>query len=219
MGHRLARHHLVDEVTNVRHTCILALALTSAVSCHQAPASRIVPNGMSYLSRADWGAKAPVLPMRTHTISRLTIHHTGVKQAPARSTAEKIRGLQLFSQRDDSLSSGKKKPAWPDVPYHLYVGIDGTVAEGREWQYVGDSNTPYDPTGHLLVVVEGSFDTEQLTAEQRRSLDVLLPSLVKRFDIAPERIAGHRDFAETSCPGKNLYSELERYREMARAGR
>ncbi len=202
--------------TATPYTALLfALLLGGTVSCHRTPSSQVVPEGIPYLSRADWNAKAPVLQMRAHTISRLTIHHTGVKQAPARSTAEKIRGLQLFSQRDDSLTSGKKKPAWADVPYHFYVGTDGTVAEGREWQYVGDSNTPYDPAGHLLVVVEGSFDTEQLTADQRRTLDVLLPALVKRFGIAPERIGGHRDFAQTTCPGANLYAELGRYRAMS----
>ena len=152
--------------------------------------------------------------MRRHTPVRLTIHHTGVAQAPGRTLADKLRGLQGFSQRDDSLASGRKKPAWADIPYHFYIGVDGTLGEARDWRYVGDSNTPYDPTGHLLVVIEGSFDRDTLTTAQRRTLDMIVPAMARHFRIPPERLASHRDFAETSCPGKNVYSELPRLRAL-----
>ena len=59
----------------------------------------MLSDGIEFVSRAEWGARDPVAPMRTHTIQRLTIHHTAVRQAPTRSTADKLRGLQQFSQR------------------------------------------------------------------------------------------------------------------------
>ncbi|HVF39741.1 MAG TPA: N-acetylmuramoyl-L-alanine amidase [Gemmatimonadaceae bacterium] len=173
-----------------------------------------MPAGVTYLSRSEWGAKPPVLPMKPHTPVRLTIHHTGVAQAPNRSLTDKLRGLQLFSQRDDSLASGRRKPAWADIPYHFYIGVDGTVGEARDWRFVGDSNTPYDPTGHLLVVVEGNFEKDSLTTPQRRALELIVPALSRHFRISPERLASHRDFAETSCPGRNIYSELPRLRSL-----
>ena len=83
---------------------------------------------------------------------------------------KKMQNLQAFSQRDDKLASGKFKPAWFDVPYHYYIAVDGRIAEGRELKYVGDTNTEYDPTGHALVVVEGSFNTEEPTKAQIDSL-------------------------------------------------
>ncbi len=194
----------------------IALALVAALGGCARPALRsTVPDGIAFVSRAEWGARDPVLPMRTHRISRLTIHHTAVRQAPARTTAEKLRGLQQFSQREDTLGNGRKKVAWADVPYHLYVASDGSVAEGREWRFVGDSNTPYDPTGHLQLVVEGNFEEEPLTEAQRRTLERLVPALVRRFRIPPETIAGHGDHAETLCPGKALAAELPRLRELA----
>jgi hypothetical protein len=191
------------------------LVLLAALGgCVQRPAS-LVPDGIEFVSRAEWGARDPVLPMRPHTIQRLTIHHTAVRQAPHRTTADKLRGLQLFSQREDSLGNGRKKPAWADVPYHLYVVSDGSVAEGRDWRFVGDSNTPYDPTGHLQLVVEGNFDEEPLTDAQRRTLERLVPALVRRFRITPGSIAGHGDHAETRCPGAALAAELPRLRQLA----
>jgi|SRR5687767_730157 len=177
-----------------------------------------IPKGYAYLSRANWGAKPPVLPMKPHTISRLTIHHTGVAQRPEQSLIVKLQGLQAFSQRDDSLASGRRKPAWADIPYHFYVGVDGTLGEARDWRYAGDSNTPYDPTGHLLVVVEGNFQNDTLTSAQRYTLDMIIPKLATRFGIPADRLASHRDFAETSCPGKNVYAELPRWRQLIASG-
>jgi hypothetical protein len=178
-----------------------------------------IPSDVQFVSRAEWGAKSPVLPMRAHTLSRLTIHHTGTNQNFNRTVADKLRGLQLFSQRDDSLASDRRKPAWPDVPYHFYVGIDGVVGEGRDWRYAGDTNTEYDPAGHLLVVVEGNFQKDTLTTAQRRTLDVIVPALARRFGISADRLASHRDYAQTECPGANLYAELARFRELIRARR
>ncbi len=157
--------------------------------------------------------------MRAHRIERLTIHHTGTNQNHSRTVSQKLQALQLFSQRDDSLAGGRRKPAWADVPYHFYVGVDGVVGEGRDWQYAGDTNTSYDPAGHLLVVVEGSFQHDTLTAAQRRTLDILVPSLARRFSIPAEKLASHRDYAQTECPGTNVYSELPRFRELIRQQR
>lgn len=202
----------------IRRLSIGIVLLAALGGCTRPPLRSAVPDGIDYVSRAEWGARDPVLPMRRHRIHRLTIHHTAVRQAPARSTAEKLRGLQQFSQREDTLGDGRRKRAWADVPYHLYVASDGSVAEGREWRFVGDSNTPYDPTGHLQLVVEGNFEEEPLTEAQRRTLERLVPALVRRFRIDPGTIAGHGDHAETLCPGKALEAELPRLRELAAAG-
>lgn len=198
---------------------LVALAAVCAAvdACARPAASAIVPDGIRYVSRAEWGAQPPVLPMRRHVPVRLTIHHTGTPSAANRTIESKLTGLQRFSQRPDSLASGKLKPAWPDVPYHYYVSVDGAVAEGREWQYVGDSNTPYDPTGHLLVVVEGNFERERVSAPQMRTLESLIPALARHFRIAPPALASHRDYAETLCPGRELYAELPRFRQLIEA--
>ena len=187
----------------------------AAIACHNpSDAAPLLPAEVHFVPRAAWGAHAPVLPMTRQVPTRLTIHHTGTAQNPRRSVDAKMRALQAFSQRDDSLDTGKKKPAWADVPYHYYIAVDGSVAEGREWRYAGDTNTEYDPAGHLLVVVEGSFDNDTLSSAQRRALDAVVPALADHFHIEPARLAGHRDFAKTDCPGRNLYSELPHLREL-----
>ncbi len=195
-------------------TLISAAVLLSLAAC-AAPAVP-VPDGIRYVPRAEWGAKQPTAAMKTHVPRRITIHHTGEPQNPARSTAEKLQALQRFSQSAGTLGNGRPKRPWPDVPYHLYLATDGSIAEGRPIRFVGDSNTPYDPTGHLLVVVEGNFENDQLTDGQRRALERLLPALARRYRVPADSIATHRDFTETLCPGRSLYAEIPRFREIVR---
>lgn len=193
---------------------MMSAAIALVPACRPRGSEPLAPSGVRLLPRAAWGANGPVLPMKPHTPVRITIHHTATRQAPARPLAEKMQALQRFSQREDSLADGRRKRQWADVPYHMYVAVDGQVAEGREWGYVGDSNTPYDPTGHFLIVLEGSFDSDTLTAGQRAALDALVIAAARRWRIPPERIAGHRDYATTRCPGRNVYAELPRLRAM-----
>jgi hypothetical protein len=192
-------------------TLAVSLALAGCAS-RGVPAAAV--GEMPIVTRAEWGANDPVLPMREHRIERITIHHTATRQNTARSLADKLRGLQAFSQRDDSLADGRRKPAWADVPYHYYIAVDGSVGEARSWRYVGDSNTPYDPTGHLLIVVEGNFEDEELTEPQRRALESLVLSFARRFAVPADRLGGHKDYASTRCPGKALYAELPRLRAL-----
>jgi hypothetical protein len=197
----------------MRPRAVALLALTT-LSCATGGSPALFPPDVTYLTREQWGAKPPALPMPLHHPVRLTIHHTGVRQNPQQTLTQKLRGLQDFSQRDDSLSDGRRKPAWGDVPYHYYLSVDGSVGEARDWRYAGDSNTPYDPAGHLLLVVEGNFEHDTLTTAQRRALDHVVSALAHRFRIPADSLASHRDYAGTSCPGSNLYAELPRLRRL-----
>lgn len=167
-----------------------------------------LPAGVDILTRAQWNARSPVLPVRTHIINRITIHHTAVKQNSSRSLADKLRGLQKFSMEKSPLSDGRIKEAWADIPYHFYIASDGAIGEGRQLKYVGDSNTPYDPTGHALIVLEGNFNVEVVSPQQYSSLEKLTSVLSQQYRVDSSKISGHKDHAETACPGNNLYNLL-----------
>jgi len=167
---------------------------------------------LKILAREAWGAKPPVAEMKRHEPKRITIHHTATPQKPGRSLSEKMQALQTFSQNEGKLGNGKPKPAWPDVPYHFYIDCHGGVAQGREVNFVGDTNTEYDPTGHVLVVLEGNFEEEKITAEQWNALRQLVADLAGRYHVAAADVRGHLDYAKTQCPGKALQERLSELR-------
>jgi N-acetyl-anhydromuramyl-L-alanine amidase AmpD len=188
---------------------LLAALASSGGGQMRFPPPAVVP-------RAAWNAK-PVLPhAKRHEIRYVTIHHTGTAQNHQVSLETKLQNLQSWSQRADKLWDGRDKPAWPDIPYHYYISTDGRIGEAREAVYVGDTNTEYDPTGHLLIVVEGSFDTEEPTEAQILSLRRMTLWAAEHYRVPGERVMGHSDYARTSCPGLNLHMEVRKLAERVR---
>lgn len=99
---------------------------------------------------------------------------------------------------------------WADIPYHYLIDLDGNVYEGRDVNYAGDTNTEYDPSGHALIVVLGNFEEVDPNSAQLNAVTATMTMLAKRFNIAVDKIAGHKDFsAQTVCPGKALYPYLQ----------
>ncbi|MDB6057630.1 MAG: N-acetylmuramoyl-L-alanine amidase [Verrucomicrobiales bacterium] len=176
--------------------------------CHADEPTQNLQSAPKILTRKEWKAADAVGKMKEHTATFITIHHTATKQKPNVSLAQKLQSLQKFSQHEGELAGGKKKPAWPDVPYHFYVACNGDIGEGRDIDSVGDTNTEYDPTGHILVTLEGNFEEEQPTPEQFKATRQLVAWLANKYHVPAEKIRSHKDYAKTRCPGKNLYVRL-----------
>jgi hypothetical protein len=88
--------------------------------------------------------------------------------------------------------------------------LDGNVYEGRDINFAGDTNTAYDPTSHALIVVLGNFEEVAPNPKQLDAATATMTMLARRFQIRPDKIAGHKDFsADTACPGKSLYPYLQ----------
>jgi hypothetical protein len=155
--------------------------------------------------RDGWDARDPKTHLMTaHTVEQLTVHHAGTQSGT--TGPAQFRGWQNWHM------SGQ---GWGDIAYHLLIGIDGTVHEGRDPAYRGDTGTTYDTTGHFLVVVEGNFDHEKPTQAQVESLTNVLAAASQQYAVSPSTISGHRDHAATTCPGTHLHAlidsgELER---------
>ena len=148
--------------------------------------------------------RAPGLP---HTPRSIGVHNTAVRRNPKATLERKLQGLQAFSQRTAQMGKGTK-PVWPDVPYHFYIDAAGKVGEARDPNFMGDSNTKYNLDGHVQVVVEGDFEQERPDESQLKALGDVLLWLSLRWNVPVERISTHKDNAPTTCPGRNLTSEL-----------
>jgi len=129
----------------------------------------------------------------------MTLHHTAVVLGDNRYAPARLRQHQRFHQDERG---------WIDIAYHVGVDRDGNIYELRTPELAGDTATDYDPAGHFLVLCEGDFDQEAVTDAQLGGAAMAFAWAAQTFHIAPGTLAGHRDFASTSCPGKNLYDRI-----------
>ena len=151
------------------------------------------------LCRDAWGAR-PARPGGTpHTLTRITIHHSAVILGDNSNAPGRIRQDQRYHQDSQG---------WIDIAYHAGVDRNGNIYELRNPEVVGDTATTYDPTGHFLVLCEGDFDKEEVTEDLLNGTALACAWAAQRFFIPTATLAGHRDFASTSCPGANLYAHI-----------
>ncbi|MGC2600726.1 MAG: peptidoglycan recognition family protein [Rhodomicrobium sp.] len=162
------------------------------------------PSPPKIVARAEWKAAEPrTALMRRQEPKEIVVHHTGEPQRASLSIERKLRNLQDFSFRPGRVGA-HAKPAWGDVPYHYYIDLHGRVAEGRDIQYAGDTNTGYDTLNLIQIVVEGNFEKERPAREQLEALKELISWLSEKYRIDPHLVFGHGDKAKTDCPGKYL---------------
>jgi hypothetical protein len=151
------------------------------------------------LCRDAWGALPARAGGRPHTITRMTLHHEAVVLGENRNAPRHLRQDQRYHQ---------DTKGWVDIAYHVGVDRDGNIYELRTPEIAGDTATDYDTTGHFLVLCEGDFDKEAVPEAQLHAAALAFAWAAQTFHIAGDTLAGHRDLAQTSCPGANLYAHL-----------
>jgi hypothetical protein len=136
---------------------------------------------------------------------RITLHHEGTFLSDTTLAADKLRRVQKWGMGPDR--------NWADIPYHFLIDLHGNIYEGRDPLTVGETNTSYNTTGHVLISVMGEYEEKQVPSqEQLDAIVCMMTYLCKEYHISPDSIRGHKDYCppgETSCPGKNLYRYLE----------
>jgi hypothetical protein len=184
----------VGKVKHVRNTALI-LILYLAVTCLSCTGA----GKMHIVTRDEWGSQPVVEAETEHQIKYITIHHGGVFVAPDKDPKVYLQDLQEWCRTEKN---------WTDIPYHFLMDLEGRVYEGRPVRYPGDTNTAYDPTGHLLICVIGNYEEQVFTDVQYDALVGLLAHFCEIYRIDPALIRGHKDYTETACPGKNIYRHI-----------
>jgi N-acetylmuramoyl-L-alanine amidase len=158
---------------------------------------------------ADWGGTPTPPPQAAMRITRLTVHHQGERWNAGDDVPAYLRRLQTWS---------RQARGWADIPYHYIVAPDGQVYAARPVTMPGDTNTDYDPRGHLLVMLLGNFEEQEPTAEQWHSSVRLIAQLLREQGLDQSAMGTHRHFASnTVCPGAHLVKRFEQLRESVAA--
>lgn len=137
-----------------------------------------------------------------HNITDITLHHTGSPKPMTMQEDATDRLQRLFQW-------GKEARNWWDVPYHYLIARDGTIYEGRDPRFAGDTNTTYDTRGHLLISVMGNYDKQEPTEAQVTAITKLMSWAADKYDLTADQISGHFELADTGCPGASLKKLLE----------
>ena len=142
-------------------------------------------------------------PYKQNIPVRITVHHEGGKVLTVNDDAkQRLKNIQTWGMGPDR--------KWADVPYHLLIAPDGTVFEGRSPLVVGETNTEYDPSGHLLICFLGNYQQQKLDENLLKVLTNLLADQCIKYGISPKEISTHKDHSkQTTCPGEDIYSYFE----------
>jgi uncharacterized protein with LGFP repeats len=186
--------------------------------------------------RADWGADR--VPPRTDpsygSVQAAFVHHTvtAVDYAPDQS-AEIILGIARY-HRDSN--------GWNDIGYNFLVDRYGVIFEGRaggiEAPVIGAQAQGWNSVSTGIACL-GTFTNLPLDAPAMESLARLIGWKLSLHGVPTggtvtlesgggesnryrsgqlvdfERISGHRDGCQTSCPGDSLYAQLPALRARA----
>lgn len=170
---------------------------SAAVPEETKPPAQKKEETVKILPRSSWDAQ-PARQYKSHTPIRITVHHEGGNVLKVGDNArQRLKNIQTWCMGPDR--------NWTDIPYHYLIAPDGTVFEGRNVLTVGETNTNYDPTGHLLISFLGNYNEQEMNDKLEKVLVNLIVHFCKKFNINPETIATHKDFTNhTTCPGKHL---------------
>ena len=110
----------------------------------------------------------------------------------------------------DEIRGWHKDKGWSDIGYHYIIGLDGTIAKGREDNVPGAHCRGHN--GNSLGVCyiggveqDGKTPKDTRTDEQKESLETLLTVL--KIQHPDAKVYGHRDFSPKACPSFDATEE------------
>lgn len=154
-----------------------------------------------YLTRTQWGARAPkaVAKLNPAAVAYVHLHHSTGDALANPDAAKWVRGIQDFHM-------GPAKD-WNDIAYSFLVhAITGDVYQGRGWDVVGGHTYGFNSRS-IGVCILGNGDSGDHDGPPSANC---LASVRDLFHLAQERYGplerrGHRDDAQTHCPGDAAY--------------
>lgn len=137
------------------------------------------------------------------------LHHTDIESrhlegADLRAETEYMRAIEHLH-----LSRG-----WLALGYHFVVMPSGRIFQGRPLRVLGAHVRGHN-RGTVGVSLAGDFNVEQPTARAVEAITYLRRHLIPRGQEVP--LVGHRDLADTPCPGRFLYPYVVQDGAVARS--
>lgn len=132
---------------------------------------------------------------RTHT-GAVVIHHAGMR-LDKDMTVSDIHDFHI------------NKNHWSGIGYHFVVHKNGIIEHGRPAEAIG-AHSFLNNEFTVGICLTGNYNLGNPPQEQLYSAVQLIAAICDKykFPATDTTIFGHKDFGNTTCPGKNLYSLL-----------
>jgi len=151
---------------------------------------------MEYVTRAQWGARAPKWREEIRISKGVFIHYNGGSPLPANvvtgdfeAVCSHLRGVQNFHMNTQG---------WPDIAYSWCVSASGRIFELRGWGVAGAHTLNWNWDSHAIYLPLGGDQAP--TAAQIAAANVVIAEHNRRFGAG--FVKGHQQAPNsTSCPG------------------
>ncbi len=168
---------------------------------------------------AEWAARPPKEPIEVlaRTPAYIVVHHTATKNS------EDLSKEQAFKLSRAIQNYHMDSRGWIDTGQQFTISRGGHLTEGRHRsleivragaQHVRGAHVANRNSEVIGIENEGTYTTVEMPQAQWDSLVDLVTFLARQYKIKPSEICGHRDFANTQCPGDLLYKRLPELRKI-----
>ena len=119
-------------------------------------------------------------------IKQVIVHHSAV---PASVSTAQIANFNVNTSD------------WPGIGFHYFVGIDGTIQQTNDLTTVS-YHAGSENSNSIGVAFAGDFDEAVPTQAQITAGAHLIAWFVDHLDLPLTSVHGHKEFANTTCPGE-----------------
>ena len=165
-------------------------------------------------ARETWGATATTCSTLEDDWYRFAIHHTAGGQTSGGTVQGAVQALQAYA-----LGTG----TYCDIPYQFLVGYDGSLWEGRPFEYYSGATGGGNNDGNIAICFLGCYDEDgcgdggdEDTLIMIAAARLLTQTLGAQEDITPteDNLRGHQDWPDnrTACPGDRVMPRLDELR-------
>lgn len=159
---------------------------------------------MDIISGTVWGRRFRGMPSPADhdIIDTLVIHYTG--NPSVNIPAERI-GAYIHSIQEHHL--GNLSAGWVAIAYNFLIDKDGRIWEGRGPDLANGANRPANRTSLSVCLLNGVQDNTP-TPEQIEAVKQLRSWLESKVGRSL-KLAGHKDYSATACPGESIYAAIQ----------
>lgn len=188
-------------------TCLTLVRATEIENVGQSTGT-VAPN---IITRSQWGARAPkspARPLRENPPRYVIIHHSATAGCTTQAICQaRVRNFQNYHMDHNN---------WRDIGYNFLVGEDGNVYEGVGWGKHAAHSVQYNSKSIGICLI-GNFVDSVPNPAAIQATQNLIAYGVANGKIQPNyKILGHRQTAQTECPGTSLYNALKMWPKWSR---